>query len=172
MFGGFFAHHDRQCRIERVLVGEIASADERNPHRDEVPGTDRAIDDIPPLISWRIGYAFDRDPHRIAVVGEGQITRDSDRLHAGQNLHTAHDFIKKRRPSRGIRILHFRQVDIKCEQVISAKTRIEISQVHEAVDEKPGADQENERDRDLRDDERAAEALPADAGAGIAAAFF
>src|SRR5205085_826565 len=58
------------------------------------------------------------------------------------------------------------------EQVISAKTRIKISQVHEAVDEKPGPDQENERDRDLRDDERAAEALPADAGAGIAAAFF
>ena len=55
--------------------------------------------------------------------------------------------------------------------MIRAESGIEIAQMDEAVDQEPGADQEDERNRDLRDHERAAETFSAYACAGIAAAF-
>src|SRR4051812_40940935 len=55
--------------------------------------------------------------------------------------------------------------------MIGAKTRIEISQMHEAVDQKSRTNEQNKRDRHLSDNERAAQSFPASA-AGISAAFF
>src|SRR5438034_4909339 len=56
--------------------------------------------------------------------------------------------------------------------MIGAETGIEIPQMHEAVDQEPGANQQDERDRYLGNDQRTAKTLPALTRTGIAAAFF
>src|SRR5205085_5095887 len=135
MFGRFFADNDAERTIERVLIVEIASANERDSHGCEVTGSNRAIDNVGPLIDWRIWNALDRDGHRIAVVGKGKIVCRRGRMYTGQLANASQDFIEERRASLRVRIFHLGKVDIEREQTVCSKTGIEIAQMHEAVDE-------------------------------------
>ena len=110
-----FADHYHRRRVERILVVEIASAHQRNPHGGEIPRTNSAVDHIGPLIDRRIGNAFHRDDRRIAVIGERQIARDRDRLHTRQRLHATGHFVEERGPTLSIRIFHFGEVDVQRE---------------------------------------------------------
>src|ERR1700738_1394708 len=56
--------------------------------------------------------------------------------------------------------------------MLCTKSGVKIAQMHEAVNEEPRTDEQNERDRDFGDHERAAESFAARTCVGIAAALF
>ena len=144
MLRRLFTDDDTARRIEGVPVVELPPAHKRDAHRAEVAGADGAVNYVWPLIRRRIGNAFDCNAHRVTVVGERQVARDGDRLHARQWLHPPNNFIEECRPPCRVRVFHFRQIDAKREQVIGPETRIEIAQMHETVDQQTCANEEND----------------------------
>ncbi len=63
MLRSFFAHYHRHGVVERVLVAEIASTDQRDTHRVEVAFAYRTVDHIELFVGRWIGNAFDADRH-------------------------------------------------------------------------------------------------------------
>ena len=66
-----------------------------------------------------------------------QIAGDRRRLHAGQRMHAAENFVKERDAVFVIGIFQFGQIDLRREQMIRPETGIEVPQVKEAVDQRP-----------------------------------
>ena len=107
MLRRLFADDHTACSIDRVPVVELPPAHKRDAHRAEIAGADGAVDYIRPLIRRRIRDAFDRNAHRVTVVGERQVTRDGDRLCARQGQHAPNNFIEECRPPCRVRVFHF-----------------------------------------------------------------
>ena len=162
--GQAFADDGDAGRLPIVGGAEVAAAHERQPHRREVAGQDDAIDAAGPIVLRRPRPAVDVEAERPDVADQRRMVDGAGRLDAGQGAQPLDRGGEERgAPARvglgGALYRHrHRQHAARVEARIDRRRRGEAAQ-HEA-----GADQQDERQRQLRDDEHVAQQrLAADA---------
>src|SRR2546422_9239760 len=93
---------------------------------------------------------------RESAVRHQRGVRPGDRTHAGNRAKALADPIVERTLFRGVVPVQ-RGADLEQDDVPGIEAEVHVSKVLQRAEEQPRADEEHERDGDLRDDERPSE---------------
>ena len=153
--------------VGALAVGQVAAAHQRDAER--LPQVRRRGDEADARLLPRLDrLAFDDHVAAAAAAAERHEVRGERRLHAGQRLDAPHDVLDPAR-LRVVRLVGLaRQIEAHRHQRRGVEPDARPLQVEEAADEERRADQQDQREADLRDDQRVAQ--PGAALAGRAAA--
>ena len=102
------------------------------------------------------------------VLPSGSRVVPPDERHARQRLEAGEQIAVERQPVIG-RLVFLRQRDLQREQVVRTEARIDREHREEAAQQQPRAERQHDRQRDFRDDQRAAQPALAAPGGGAAA---
>jgi hypothetical protein len=141
------------CGIELV---EEPAAEQRHPRRREISvRRDRGKDRRLPA-GGSGGAAFDREGIRDigAAPKQWQGGRDADGPHAGYGFKSLQHLLRVSRTLCG-RVVPIPDENLQRHDFIHRKARIYAQELVEAAQQQAGPDQQHQRQRDLRDDERA-----------------
>lgn len=97
--------------------------------------------------------AYETDPVRIAICGDGKKTGDSYGLHSRHGLKTFKDVPGDRSQLIAIRVGVFVECDGKCRKMVRLKVQIYAEKSVEALGQQAGAYQKHNRNRELDHDE-------------------
>ena len=146
--------HDRLFVCE-FFGGEIAAGDQSNPDRVEIGGGENAAHVGGRLApAGRRRLSFDRKP-RHAQARERQAIGKAGALDAGQRRDFLESLAAKRGDLRVVRVMRSRHAELHREQMVRAKTRIDVQDGEQAFHHERGANEQHARERDFRDDEHA-----------------
>ena len=163
---------ENRRRVGAVLVAEKPAANQRDLGGAEIASC-REIEEDLRLASGRGSGAVEkRNPGRPGVTGKGQAADQRGGFYSGNLLDPIEDLLVKIPRRIGLGVLRARQTIFQGEQVLRLEPDVGLEQFAEAANQQAGRDQEQDRERDLRDDESAAHPIPARAAAAAASAFF
>ena len=171
--GETLRHHGDRPLLVEIGPREITAGDERSAHRVHVARGHEL--EQPYGRDLGIGVAAILRVNRIvpAVAGHRDRRRDRNRRHAGNGRHLVHDRLEHARDADFLLDLRFGNREPECLHFMRThESRMNAGQLLERSNHESGADEQDERQRDLHDDERIAcpMALPARAGRASAAA--
>ena len=147
-------------RRRRVRVREVAPAQKRDAQGVEVAGAGRPIVGV----RRRRGRpAVDVEPSRAVAGRQRQPAGGADRLDAGNRADGGHGAIEERDLLRRRGVSRGRQAERQRHEMIGVEAGRHALQLDQAPDRQSRADEEHEREGDLRRDERRARALLAGA---------
>ncbi len=147
----------RLGRIEtHVAVREIASFDQLDAHRPKVARADGVAERVHVLARlWLVPF----DRHRavpLVALEEAHLCKGggADSGHGADPLDEL--FVELLRANRGVAAE--RRRDVEGHEVVDVQAEVEQTQIAQAADEQPCADEQQNRDGDLCDHERLAKA--------------
>ena len=158
----------------RALVvgdGECPSLQDMNAHRGEVRRRDRAPVGALALVRWRRREPLERDRAGRVVAGKRQALTAAAAVTPGMFASSADGAREKRALLFGGRVLPFGQVRGNGDDVRRIESGIHVPEIAERGEEKAGADEQDQRERDFSGDEHRESALAA-RGAPAAASCF
>ena len=154
---------DRLCLLGVGRARE-ASTKEWNPHRLEVVTTDHADHGRPLVLGTRDRTPFDLETVSRTNAAHGQVVGRADGAHPWQVLDALQQ-VTAECPDTVIRVVPGRgQRGAEREHLLRLESGIHSTQRPEAAAEQTGTREEHQRERHLRHDEDASEAVPAATG--------
>src|SRR6185295_2139755 len=135
----------------------------RNLHRRVVIGADGTIVRAGLIVARRGYVARDLDRPRAVSTAERNACRRRDADDARDRANALDRGREEQRLRGTVRVLPGRQRDLHCRKIVAVESRIDGAETGETLLHQPRADQEDERDRDLADDERTARPILTDA---------
>ena len=170
LLGHRFADDDDRSARHVVVLVEVASGLERNAKHVEPVRADQVAQRERPLGQRRQRTPDHRVRRRSVVAAERRVVAERDGFRARHRLQRV---VQAHVEIRGLlgagRILRRRQDRKRGEDALGAKARLDVLNAHDSRDHETGRDEQHERDRDLADQERAAEAVVLAAGGRFAA---
>ena len=143
-------------RFSRVLVGKVASGNKRCPQRPKVVRTHDGTADFHGFV--RLGHIpFQLEVISVDAEAEGRKIRQGDGFHARAEPR-AWPELPVEGDARIARIAGRRELIGSEQHVVRIETRIRLLRVLQAASEKPGADQQEQREGDLRHHQAARQA--------------
>ena len=94
----------------------------------------------------------------------GRIETADAAVTPGALLHPLHDVLEELHQAMALAVFGGRQEHLRGDDVARIESRIDLQQLREAARHQAGADQQDQRDRDLDDDERVQQAAGAGSG--------
>src|SRR5262245_20762767 len=155
-------HHlvddDDERRPFAVLTIELPPGDNLNAHSFKITGPHR-VAVYPWVIAARRFMAF--DDHLVTVAAEHKryVLSQTRPLHARRPFDLINYLLVKQAATRFVISGRF-HVERNSKYTLRLKSRIEALRLPQAAYEHPRADQQEQRDRDLRDDQQTTQAEP------------
>ena len=157
--GDLLADQRDLWRIRGVGVREIAAANERDTECREVAGAHAMQVGMRPLADPRQRHAFEGDVGARVVARERHAGAERGGLDAGQGPRLGQQSRPERADGLAVLVPRRRQRHLHRQQTLGPEARIHGHQAQEAAGHQAGANQEEERQRDLERGEGAAETL-------------
>jgi hypothetical protein len=156
---------------EAVLVRESAAANHANAHGFKVARADGANVSVRPRIAWRGHAPFDVERRGTAKTAERQGHPGGSGFNARRIGKLLKGAVEKSDLLCGSVVLTLGQGQGSSHQSVGTETDVDILQFGQALEKDAGAGEQNQRQGELRHDQRAAEAMPAAASFSGAAAL-
>ena len=139
-----------------VGLGEVAAHQQRNAHRLEIAGADRVQTRADQLVLLRL-IALHRDAVSPRAAPQHAEPREPGGLDARRRAHLREQVHRVLLDARAL-VAHQRRIGAECQQMLALEAEIERHQPVQAAQEQARADQQQQRQRDLRHHQRLAHA--------------
>src|SRR5262249_47740269 len=154
-----FADQNHFSVLPDFLLGEAATAQQRNPHRAQIILIDatKIRVEFLPRPDWR--SAFYGEGRIVGLAAQRQLGNHSYGLDAGQRGQAFLQLSPKRPGLLRRVICAVRQIDPRRQHIRGVKARIDLLQLDVTADEQARADEQNDGDGGFKDHKQAAGAI-------------